>query len=42
MAQYRPSHKAFDYPEIARQLTAREWSQSLHWAMAAGLSNLAD
>jgi putative pyruvate formate lyase activating enzyme len=41
MAQYRPSHKAFEYPGIARQLTVQEWSQSLRWAAAAGLSNLA-
>ncbi len=41
MAQYRPSHKAFEYPEIARSLTVEEWSRSLRWAAAAGLSNLA-
>jgi putative pyruvate formate lyase activating enzyme len=37
MAQYRPEHKAFDYPEISRPITDREWEQALSWAKAAGL-----
>jgi putative pyruvate formate lyase activating enzyme len=41
MAQYRPEHKAFDYPEIARPLTVEEWKQALQWTFAAGLRNLA-
>ena len=40
MAQYRPMHKAFDYPEIARRITTAEWEQALSWAREAGLSNL--
>ena len=40
MAQYRPMHKAFDYPEIARRITAAEWEQALSWAREAGLTNL--
>jgi len=40
MAQYRPEHRAFEYPEIARRLTGEEWRQALTWARAAGLSNL--
>ena len=40
MAQYRPEHRAFEYPEIARRLTSEEWRQALAWARAAGLSNL--
>ena len=39
MAQYRPEHKAFDHPAIARRLTKDEWTQSIAWAEAAGLEN---
>ncbi|MCP4660837.1 MAG: radical SAM protein [bacterium] len=41
MAQYRPEHRAFEYPEIARRLTREEWRQALRWAREAGLGNLA-
>ena len=37
MAQYHPEHKAFDYPEISRRITAQEWDQARSWAEAAGL-----
>ncbi len=40
MAQYRPMHKAFDHPEIARRITPEEWQQALSWAKEAGLENL--
>ena len=40
MAQYRPEHKAFAYPEISRRITAEEWQQVLLWAKEAGLKNL--
>ena len=40
MAQYRPEHKAFDYPAIARRLTKDEWKQAVAWAEEAGLENL--
>ena len=40
MAQYRPEHKAFDYPRIARRLTRDEWRQAVAWAEEAGLENL--
>ena len=40
MDQYRPCHKAFDYPEIARPLTREEWKQAVGWAKDAGLTNL--
>ena len=40
MAQYRPAHKAFDYPEIARRLNHGEWKQAILWAKKAGLTNL--
>jgi putative pyruvate formate lyase activating enzyme len=41
MAQYRPEHRAFEYPEIARRPTSQEWKQALSWTKAAGLTNLA-
>jgi len=37
MAQYRPHHKAFDYPEISKPITGQEWNQARAWAKAAGL-----
>jgi putative pyruvate formate lyase activating enzyme len=40
MDQYRPSHEAFDYPEIARPLTREEWKQAVGWAKGSGLTNL--
>jgi putative pyruvate formate lyase activating enzyme len=40
MSQYRPTHKAFDYPEIARPLTREEYAEAVEWARAAGLTNL--
>jgi putative pyruvate formate lyase activating enzyme len=39
MDQYRPAHKAFKHPEIARRLTNAEWAQAAEWAMAAGLKH---
>ncbi len=42
MAQYRPAHRAREYPELARRLTQQEWAQALAWAKDAGLTNLAD
>ena len=40
MSQYRPMHKAFDYPEIARSITRTEYHQAVQWAREAGLTNL--
>jgi putative pyruvate formate lyase activating enzyme len=40
MAQYRPAHKAFDYPKISRRITNDEWKQAMKWAKEAGLVNL--
>jgi len=40
MAQYRPEHRAFDYPKIARRTTGAEWEQAMQWAREAGLTNL--
>jgi putative pyruvate formate lyase activating enzyme len=40
MAQYRPEHRAFDYPAIARRLTRAEWKEAVTWAQEAGLTNV--
>ena len=40
MAQYRPEHRARDYPELSRRITSQEWGQALAWAHASGLTNL--
>jgi len=40
MAQYRPEHKAGEYPQIARRLTTREWQRAIRQAKDAGLTNL--
>jgi putative pyruvate formate lyase activating enzyme len=40
MSQYTPMYKAFDYPEISRRITRREYSDALRWAQEAGLTNL--
>jgi putative pyruvate formate lyase activating enzyme len=40
MAQYRPEHKAFSYPDISRRITAEEWQQAVRWAREAGLKNI--
>ena len=40
MAQYRVEYKAFDYPEIARGITAKEFLEAMKWAEKYGLTNL--
>ncbi len=40
MPQYRPEHRAFEYPEIARPITAAEYRQAIAWAREAGLTRL--
>jgi putative pyruvate formate lyase activating enzyme len=40
MDQYHPCHRAFDYPEIARELIREEWRQAVGWAKDSGLGNL--
>jgi putative pyruvate formate lyase activating enzyme len=40
MRQYRPEYKAFEYPEIARRISAIEYSQALNWAKQYGLHRL--
>ena len=40
MSQYRPMHKAFEYPEISRRITRREYTEVVEYARQAGLTNL--
>ncbi len=40
MAQYRVEYKAYDYPEIARGITAQEFTEAMDWAIRYGLTNL--
>ena len=40
MPQYRVEHMAFDYQEIARAITSREFVEAMEWAKKAGLRNL--
>ena len=40
MSQYRPTFKAFDYPDIARTLKRKEYVDAVGWARDAGLTNL--
>jgi len=40
MSQYRPMYKAYDYPELSRRITRREYSEAVTYAREAGLSNL--
>jgi len=40
MSQYRPTHKAFDYPEISRPLSRDEYADAVRSAREAGLTNL--
>jgi putative pyruvate formate lyase activating enzyme len=40
MAQYRVEYKAYDYPEIARGITAQEFLEAINSAEKYGLTNL--
>jgi putative pyruvate formate lyase activating enzyme len=40
MAQYRPEHKAFDYPEISRSINAQEWEHARADSVATGLLHI--
>ncbi len=40
MPQYRVEYKAFEYPEIARGITAQEFLEAMEWAEQYGLTNL--
>jgi putative pyruvate formate lyase activating enzyme len=40
MRQYRPEHKATEYPDIARRLKRKEYIEALEWAKKYGLTRL--
>jgi len=40
MAQYRPVYKAFDYPEISRRISTKEYNKVVSRAVETGLTNL--
>jgi putative pyruvate formate lyase activating enzyme len=40
MGQYRPAHRASEFPELSRRVTATEYRQALRWAQEAGLTRL--
>lgn len=40
MSQYQPFYKAFNYPEIARRITVKEYKDTIDWAKKAGLTNV--
>jgi len=40
MAQYNPQYKAYDYPEISRRITAKEYKSVVKRAKELGLTNL--
>ena len=40
MSQYRVEHRAFEYPPIARAITADEYLEAMDWAEEAGLTHL--
>ncbi len=40
MAQYHVEYKAYEYPEIARGITAKEFLEAMDWAEKYGLINL--
>jgi putative pyruvate formate lyase activating enzyme len=40
MSQYRPMHRAFEYPQISRPITRDEYNEAVSWAKEAGLTNL--
>jgi len=40
MSQYRPMYKAFEYPEISRRITRKEYNEAIRYAKEAGLTNL--
>jgi len=40
MPQYHVAYKAFEYPEIWRRITVKEYLEAMSWAEKSGLSNL--
>nr|WP_231475424.1 hypothetical protein [Persephonella sp. KM09-Lau-8] len=42
MAQYHPYYKAYDYPELSRKITTKEYFQALDYAEESGLNIIKD
>jgi putative pyruvate formate lyase activating enzyme len=40
MAQYHPEHRAREYPELSRRITAAEYQRAIALARQYGLTNL--
>lgn len=40
MAQYHVAFKAYEYPQIARGITVKEFMDAVEWAKKDGLTNL--
>jgi putative pyruvate formate lyase activating enzyme len=40
MAQYNPQYKAYDYPELSRRITRKEYKKAVNKAKEKGLTNL--
>jgi putative pyruvate formate lyase activating enzyme len=40
MSQYHVDYEAYNYPEIARAITAEEFLEAVQWAQEYGLTNL--
>lgn len=40
MGQYRPEHKAKEYPELSRRLSGADHRQAIQWALEAGLRRI--
>ena len=41
MRQYKPEHRAKEFPELSRRLTQKEYAEALDWAKNYGLTRLA-
>jgi putative pyruvate formate lyase activating enzyme len=41
MGQYRPEHRASEYPKLARRLKRSEYTEALKWAKKHGITRLA-
>ncbi len=42
MNKYRPEYKASEYPELARPINKREYTEAIKWARQYGLNRLAE
>jgi len=40
MAQYRPAHKAYNFPELSRRITREEYNKAIQYAKNKGLTEI--